>query len=305
MYDVVIVGAGPTGLAAGTHSALFGLHTLVLEASEKTGGIAIRAQDVDNYPGFPQKISGMELMEKMTCQAERLGVDIHTSEEVVDLSLYGKDKVIETIRGVYSSKALILAAGCGMKGLGMKGETWLGGGVAYCLECGEPFFKGKDVVIVGGASESVLEALHLTKIAANVRMVSHANMITIDEQMKKRLETEGVQLIEGFVGEAIDGKPPLKQLILRHLKDSTTSKIETNIVFVVGGTKPFVSVLRNAGIATHRLGCVIVDEFGRTNIEGVFAAGGCASTVKDIIPACVGDGTMVATCACLHVKYGR
>ncbi|HID91182.1 TPA: hypothetical protein EYP44_04400, partial [Candidatus Bathyarchaeota archaeon] len=249
------------------------------------------------------KISGLELMERMTRQAEMVGADIHTSEEVVGLSLHGEDKVVRTARGVYSSKALILATGCGMKGLGIKGETWLGDGVAYCSECGVPFFKGRDVIVVGAANEAVAEALHLTRIAASVRLVNHADTITVDEQMKERLEAGGVQLIEGFVGEAIEGKPPLKRLVLRHSKSSTTRKMEANIVFVVGGMKPFVSVLRNAGIATHRLGCAVVDGFGRTNIEGVFAAGSCASTAKDIIPACVGDGTMVATCARLYVKY--
>jgi thioredoxin reductase len=92
--------------------------------------------------------------------------------------------------------------------------------------------------------------------------------------------------------------------VLRHVNGSADKTLKADIVFVVGGVKPFVSVLRNAGIITHRQGCVIVDDLGRTNVEGVFAAGGCASTVKDIIPACVGDGAAVATCARLYLAYG-
>ena len=301
-YDVVVVGAGPAGLAAGLHLALFGFHTLVLDAGEKAGGMALRARGLENYPGF-RKISGQRLMARMALQAEKAGVELHTSEEVVDFSLDGAEKVVKTRRGTYSGRALILATGDGMKGVGMKWETWIGGGVAYCAECGAPFFKGKDVVVVGGCPEAVDEALRLTKTAGSVRLVNHANTIAVSEQTKRRLKKEGVHLIEDFVGEEIKGKPPDKRLVLRSLKDSKTKQLRTNIVFALGGVKPFVSVLWKAGIKTHRLGCVVVDEFGRTNVKGVFAAGGCASTVKDTIPACVGDGTNVATCVRLFLKY--
>jgi len=243
-------------------------------------------------------------MERIVLQAEKAGVELRTSEEVVGLSLGGDEKIVKTKRGTYSGRALILATGDGMKGLGMKWETWIGGGVAYCAECAAPFFKGKDVVVVGGCREAVDEVLCLTKIAGSVRLVNHANTIAVSELMKRRLKGEGVRLIEDFVGKEIKGKPPFKRLVLRRLKDSATKELRTNIVFVVGGVKPFVSVLRKAGIRTHRLGCVLVDEFGRTSVRGVFAAGGCASTVKDIIPACVGDGTNVATCVRLFLKYG-
>ena len=302
MYDVIILGAGPAGLAAGIHSAQFGLRTLILEANEKAGGIAVRARNVTNYPGFI-RISGLRLMERTTRQAEKVGVEILSSEEVVGLSLQRKEKVVETRRGTYSCKALILATGDGMKGLGMKWETWIGSGVAYCAQCSTSFFKGNDIIIASSVTEAIEEALYLTKIAKRVRLVNHANMIPIDEQTRKQLEKEDVQLVEDFVGERIQGRPPNKRLMLRHVNGSKTKQLKTNIVFVVGGVKPFVSVLRKAGINTHKLGCVIVDEFGRTNIEGVFAAGGCASTVKDIIPACIGDGTHVATCVRLYLKY--
>jgi len=258
---------------------------------------------LENYPGFPEKISGKELMERMTRQAINSGVELRTSEEVIDLSLRERDKVVKTNCGVYSAKALILASGSGMKGLGMKWETWFGGGVAYCTECGEQFFKGKDVIVVGSVKNAVEETLRLTKISANVRLINHANKILISEQTRKQLEHKGIQVVEGFVGEEINGSPPSKTLILRSLKDGTIKRLETNIVFVVASVKPFVSVLRKAGIKTHRLGCVMVDEFGRTNIEGVFAAGGCASTIKDLVPPCIGDGATIAIQARLYVSY--
>jgi thioredoxin reductase (NADPH) len=304
MYDIIIVGGGPAGLAAAIHSSVFGLRTLLLEGDKTVGGIATRARGVVNYPGFRSKISGLNLMEKMMHQAEKNGAEIHTSEEAANLSLHGKEKIAETKRGTHECKALVLATGDGMKGIGMKWETWLGGGVAYCAECGAPFLKRKEIIVVGNVKDAVDEALRLTKLARNVRLVNHANTININGQMKKQLEKRRVILIEDFVGKDIKGTPPSKQLVLRHINGTTDETLKADIVFVVGGVKPFVSVMRNAGIKTHRQGCVIVDDLGRTNVKGVFAAGGCASTVKDIIPACVGDGAAVATCARLYLAYG-
>ena len=304
MHDIIIVGGGPAGLAAAIHSSVFGLHTLLLEEDKTAGGIATRASGISNYPGFRNKISGLKLMEKMVYQAEKDGAELHTSEEVVNLSLKGKEKVVETAQGTYECKALILATGDEMKGIGMKWETWLGAGVAYCAECSAPFLKGKDIIVVGNVKDAFEEALQLATIAKNVRLVNHANMIDIDEQMKEQLEKRKVSLIEGFMGKEIKGKPPSKQLVLRHVSSSAKKTLRADIIFVVGGVKPFVSVLRNAGLKTHRQGCVIVDDLGRTNLKGVFATGGCASTVKDLIPACVGDGATVATCARLYLAYG-
>ena len=304
VYDVIILGAGPAGLAAGIHSALFGLKTLVLDANEKAGGLAVRARGVENYPGFIGKVSGLKLMEKMARQAAKAGVELRTSEEATGLSLKGKEKVVKTRKNTFCSKILILATGDAMKGLGMKWETWIGGGVTYCAQCAEPFLEDKDIVVVGNVKDAVEEALRLTKVASSVRLVNHENSIVFDKQMRKQLDNEGVRLIEDFGGVEIKGKPPLKRLLLRCLNNTSTKTLKTNIIFVVAGVKPFVSVLRKAGVATHRQGCVIVDEFGRTSIKEVFATGGCASTVKDIIPTCVGDGAKVATYVYLYLKYG-
>jgi thioredoxin reductase (NADPH) len=304
MYDVVIIGGGPAGLAAAIHSAVFGLRTLVLEAGELAGGMAIRARGLNNYPGF-RRISGARLMEKMVLQAESSGAELRTSEEVISLSLRGKHKVVETRLGKSRCEALILATGDGMKGVGMRWETWIGGGVAYCAECGAPFFKGREILVVGSVNDAVDEALHLAKVAKSVSLVNHANMIDVDGQARRRLKEEHVNVIEGFLGKEVKGKPPFKQLVLRRVNGSATRTLRADMVFVVGGVKPFVSVLRKAGLKTHRQGCIVVDELGRTSIRGVFAAGGCASTLKDIIPACVGDGTAVATGARLYLAYER
>ena len=302
-YDVIIVGSGPAGLAAAIHCGNFGLRAIVLEAQDRAGGVAVKARGLENYPGF-QKIHGLRLMEKIVRQAEKNGVELHTSEQVTNFSSGRKDRVVETRRSMYQCKALILATGDGMKSLGMKWETWLGGGVAYCAECSAPFLKGNDIVVVGNVKDALDEALRLASIAKKVTLVNNGNAIDVDGQTRKQLEKSEVSLIEGFEGKEIKGAPPSKQLVMRRLNGSGTKTLTTNMVFVVAGVKPFVSVLRNAGIKTHRQGCIIADEFGRTNIEGVFAAGGCRSTVGDLVPGCVGDGVTVATCARLYLAYG-
>lgn len=301
MYDVIIVGAGPTGLAAGIYSAFFGLRTLILESNKEAGGRVLEARSIINYPGFPEKVSGRELANKMARQAEGAGAELRTSEEVINLSCK-KRKCVETNRDVYYSKALVFATGAGMKGLGLQGETWIGDGVSYCCECNEPLIKDMDVIVIGNTERAVDEAIYLSKIATHVRLVNHANLIAMGTKVKEKLQRNEVELIEDFVGEAVKSEPPHKQIKLRHLRNSALRKLTANILLVVSPVVPFVSVLRKVEIATHRSGCVNVDEFGRTNIEGVFAAGSCASTMKDIIPSCVGDGTTVAACTCLYVK---
>jgi len=301
MYDIIIIGSGPAGLAAGIYSSLYGLRTLILESKKEAGGRTLKARSIINYPGFPEKIKGRELVNKMMQQAEEAGAEIHTSEEVVNFS-GGKSKRVETKKATYYSKALILATGAGMTGLGLKDETWIGDGISYCFECGESLMKEKDVIVIGNTQRAIDESVYLSKIAQHVRLVNHANLITLEKKMKEKLHKNKVELIEDFVGEAIKGETPQKQLVLRHSKNSSVRKLTANIVLVVSPTVPFVLVLRKVGIAMHRAGCIVVDGFGRTNIEGIFAAGSCASMLKDIIPSCVGDGTTVAACACLYAR---
>jgi thioredoxin reductase (NADPH) len=301
MYDVIVVGAGPAGLAASIYCANSGLQTLILESNREAGGRMLRAQSIINYPGFPEKVTGRELAKRMIHQAEKAGTEVKTSEEVINLSCK-EDKIVVTEKDAYYFRALILATGAGMTGLGMHDETWIGDGVGYCLECSGPMIKETNVIVIGNTQRAIDEAIYLSKIAKHVKLVNHANSITIEPKVEEKLEKNRIELIRDFVGETVKGEPPHKQLVLRHLRNSKPRKLTANFILVVSPVVPFVSVLRKAGIATHRAGCITANEFGRTNIEGIYAAGSCASTMKDIIPSCVGDGTTVAACACLYVK---
>lgn len=301
MYDVIIAGAGPAGLAAGIYCANSGLRTLILESKKDVGGRMRRARSIINYPGFPEEITGRELAKSMTRQAGKAGAEIITAEEILDLSCK-ENKFVVTKKNTYNFRALILTTGAGMKGLGIQNETWIGDGVSYCLECSSPLIKEKDVIVIGSTQRTIDEAISVAKIANSVKLVNNANSIVVEQKVREKLERNGIELIEDFVGESIKGEPPGKQMVLRHLKNSKRRKLTANLILVVSPTVPFVSVLRKAGIKTHRAGCIVVDEFGRTNIEGIYAAGSCASTLKDIIPSCVGDGTTIAAYVCLYLK---
>jgi thioredoxin reductase len=192
-----------------------------------------------------------------------------------------------------------------MKGLNIPGETWMGDGVIYCAECSEHPLDGKDVIVVGGVEETIEEVLHLVEVASKVYFVNHKNAISISDQVIGKLKRKGIYLIQGFIVNKIEGKPPLKQVVLRSLDSPTSKTLEADAVMIVGGVKPFVEVLRRAGLRTHRLSCIITDKFGRTNVNGVFAAGSCTCMAKDIISVCVGDGIKSATAARLYLDYGR
>jgi thioredoxin reductase (NADPH) len=300
LFDIVVVGAGPAGLAAGYYCAFFGLETLILESGKQAGGRMLKARKIGNYLGFPEKITGTELAGRMTTQTKNAGAQLQTSERVVNISRK-REVCIETGRDVYYSKALILATGAGMNGLGLEGETWVGDGISYCSQCNARIMEGMNIVVIGNTERAVDEAICLSKANNDVKLVNHSDVISIGTKATDDLRKNKVELVEGFAGRIIKGKPPKMQLILESMRNSETKKLEANLLCVVSPSTPFVFALQRAGIATHQAGCVVVDQFGRTNTRGIFAAGSCASIAKDIIPSCIGDGTAVAAYTCLYI----
>ena len=292
-YDVVIVGAGPSGLSSGIQLAEFGFRVLALEAASEPGGVVRRIECIDYYPGFPDGVPSSEFVERMVSHAKKEGLIIHTNEEVTGLSLRGKDKLVETTKSKYSSKAIIIASGSPK----IQEEGWFGAGVFYCIECCKDFLRGRDLILIGSTSEAIHESLNLIDLPSHVTLVNQANSILLTQEDRARLSQKGVNLIEGHVAVRIEGKPLQKLVTLRRVGDNEESTIKADGVVVIGKLKPIVKILREEGVKTHRQGCVIVDKHGRTNINGVFAAGPCTSVCKIGVPLCVGEGTNVAAAA--------
>ncbi|HMK64503.1 MAG TPA: FAD-dependent oxidoreductase, partial [Thermodesulfobacteriota bacterium] len=170
IYDLIIIGGGPAGLTAGLYAQRGKLKTLLIEKLIP-GGQILTTDWVDNYPGFPEGVSGFDLVEKMRSQTERFELPI-VSDEISSLSVKGHDKVIAGTQNTYTAKSVIIASGAVHKKLGVPGEALLGGkGVSYCATCDGPFFRDQEVAVVGGGDTAVQEAIFLTRFTKKVYLI--------------------------------------------------------------------------------------------------------------------------------------
>ena len=188
--DVIIIGAGSAGLAAGIYTVRSGLKTLILD-EKLAGGTISDAPTVVNYPGFAE-ISGGELAEKMTNHAKKLGATIHDIEPVVSMDLAGETKKVTTSRATYEAKAVIISQGSHYKEIGAKGEKeFRGRGVSYCGVCDGPFFKGKKVVVVGGGNSACITTLYLSGLAAQVTVIHRRQAFRAEETLVSDIASKG------------------------------------------------------------------------------------------------------------------
>jgi thioredoxin reductase (NADPH) len=292
VYDLMIIGSGPAGLSVGINAARSGLKTLMLE-TEEFGGKAAGTSLYENYPGFPEGIIATELVERMQKQASKFGAEIKYLEEVIDLDLRQELKKVTTSKTVYESIALVIATGTQRRKLNVPGETkFIGKGVSYCRICDGPFFKGLKVAVVGSTKDAITDASLLSEMAREVFLITQGEEITVPKQlMKKLLKKANVKIIRGrvvailgeHVTKAIKVKPENKQEL----------QLQVNGVFVSLGKAPATGIVEKAGVEVDERGCVKVDRWQRTNIEGVFAAGDCTCGGMQVVTA-VGEGAMAS-----------
>jgi thioredoxin reductase (NADPH) len=302
-YDVIIVGAGPAGLTAGIYGLRRGLKILILEGKLPGGRIA-EAHLVENYPGFPDGISGYALATKMVAQLEQMGGTI-TNEEVVSLSLKGEVKTVSTRRKPYTAKAVILAMGVQRRRLRIPGEKeLLGKGVSYCATCDGPLFRGRRVVVVGSGDEALEEALFLSDVTSKVFLVSNDLKLNAAEYLIKRLEEkDNTQILSHHQVEAIEGQQLVESISVKDLTQTEIAKLPCNGVFIAVGYVPLTEIVGKAGVEVDQRGWIRVNREQQTNIDGVFAAGDCTGRGMQVATA-VGEGTMAALSASRLVKRG-
>jgi thioredoxin reductase (NADPH) len=293
-YDVIIIGAGPAGLTAGIYALRSGLSTLILE-SKFPGGRIIEAHQVENYPGFPEALSGYELVTRMITQLEKFGGQITVNEEVLALSLADDVKQVTTRQHQYTAHAVIIAFGVKRKKLFIPGEKeYLGKGVSYCATCDGPFFKEKPVAVIGSGYEAVEEALYLTNLAEHVYLVPNSETWSAPTALLNRLEQEPkTQIFTGYKIQAIIGNSIVRSIIIEAFTDATQQTLPVAGVFVAVGVVPTTAILQQAGITISPHGWIHVDRTQQTNLEGVFAAGDCTGWGFQVATA-VGEGTMAA-----------
>jgi thioredoxin reductase (NADPH) len=302
MYDLIIVGGGPGGLAAGVYAVRFGLNTLVLERSEISGQIAL-ADVVENYPGFPA-ISGLELREKYKSHAQEAGVETKITE-VISVRSEGEKKIVSTDSGNLESKAVIVATGANPKHLNVPGEKeFISKGVSYCAICDGPFFRNKTVVVVGGGNSAITDALLLSKIARKVYLLHRKNWLRAVKILQDRaFATPNLEFIfNACILEILGSSGEIRRvekIIYKDLKSGEQHELATDGVFIYVGIHPNTEII---DVEKDEEGFIRTDRFLETSKKGIYAAGDCRDTPMWQLVAAVRDGALAATAANEYIE---
>ncbi|MCF6245857.1 MAG: thioredoxin-disulfide reductase [Desulfobacula sp.] len=296
-YDLVIIGAGPAGLTAGIYAARARMNVLLLEKAVP-GGQVLVTDWVENYPGFPEGISGYDLAEKMRVQAVDLGLKIDTSEvHSLNISKDSKEIVLKD-KSIFT-KALIITSGASPNTLHVGEDKFVGKGVSYCGTCDGPFFKEKTVVAVGGGDTAVQEALFLTKFAKKVYLVHRRDELRATKILQERaLGNDKIEPVWDSIVTGLDGFFGLEGVKVKNVKTNEEKTIKADGCFIWIGILPNTSFL-NDSVKTDEYGFICVDETMQTSVSGVYAAGDVRDTPLRQIATAVGDAA-IATLSAEH-----
>jgi thioredoxin reductase (NADPH) len=292
-YEVIIIGGGPAGLTAAIYTSRARLSSLLIERGI-IGGQAVNAERLDNYPGFPQGISGPELSELMHQQATKYGLETVVAE-VTGMKSQGKQKLVETTGDSFSAGAVIIAGGCHRQKIGVPGEDeFTGKGVSYCATCDGAFFRDLPVVVVGGGNAAVTEALHLTKFASKITVIHRRDQLRATPVVQEKAFAEPkIEFRWDSVVERIEGEDLVKRIRLRNVKTGAKSTLEIAGVFVSIGFLPNTEYLKGF-LPLDKTGAIVTNINMETEVAGVFAAGDIRlSSPRQVIIAC-GDGATAA-----------
>lgn len=307
MYDVVIIGAGPAGLAAGLYASRSRLKTLILEKGGIGGQIAI-TDEVANYPGAPQHSTGPSLVGRMYEQAKDFGAIIE-KDTVVDVELNGSIKKIICQNNTYETKSVIVATGGKPRLIGCPGEVELTGkGVSYCATCDADFFTDLEVFVIGGGDSAIEEAMYLTKFASKVTIVHRRNELRAAKSIQeKAFANPKMAFIWDSVVEEIKGDGMVESIVFKNVKTGELTEYNAKEEDGTFGVFPFVgfvpvSALYKDKIEMDKSGYIITDDNMKTNIKGVFAAGDIrVKSLRQVVTAAA-DGAIAAVMAEKYIE---
>jgi len=271
-FDVIIIGAGPSGYTAGIYCSRAGYETLILSGI-LPGGQLVNTTEVENYPGFENGIMGPDLMIDMRKQSQRMGTVI-IDDEAVDVDFRRSPFKVLTASEEYEGRAVIIATGANPRKMGLAGEqTFAGKGVSYCATCDGPFFRNQEIVVVGGGDSAIEEATFLTKFATTVHIIHRRNELRASKVMQERaLNNKKIRIHWDSIVTDIKGDQKMQQVILKNLKTQEETIIDAGGLFVAIGHEPNTKLFKGQ-IDLDDEGYVILKDKTHTNIEGVFAAG--------------------------------
>ena len=306
MYDLIIIGSGPAGLAAAIYAQRAKLNTLVIERAMVSGGQVLNTYEVDNYPGLPG-IGGYELGMKFREHADKLGA-LFAEDEVVRVEDEGAGKVKRVVgeKDTYEAKSLILATGAHHRLLEVPGEKELSGaGVSYCATCDGAFFRNKVTAVVGGGDTALTDALVLANYAETVSLIHRRAQFRGSPLLQRRVrENPKIQLRLDRRVQSLSGEKKLDGLTLTRTDDGSQEELACDGLFVAVGIQPRTGFLQ---------GVLDLDEQGRirthrdlsTSVPGIYAAGDCRDTLLRQVVTAAADGALAATMAAERLLAGN
>ena len=302
-YEVIIIGGGPAGLTAGLYTSRAGLKSLLVERGI-FGGQIVNATLIENYPGFPQGISGMELGSLMHQQAVKYGLEVVTAE--VTGIAQGQPYSVSTTDGGFETPAIIIAAGSEYRKLGVAGEERLSGhGVSYCATCDGFLFRDREVAVVGGGDTAITDALELTRHAKKVYVIHRRDQLRAGKVLQQRAFAESkLEFIWSTVVEEVLGDKVLEELKLRNVKTLQLSTLNVAGVFVAVGLMPNSQMFFKI-LDLDDVGYIVTDETMATSSPGIFAAGDIRRNSPRQVSAAVGDGATAAMSAFKYIQEQR
>ncbi|NOZ05970.1 MAG: thioredoxin-disulfide reductase [Chloroflexi bacterium] len=291
--NVVIIGSGPAGLTAAIYTARAQLEPLLITGQEIGGQVSITSE-VENYPGFPEGLTGPDLVQNFQQQAERFGTRLEI-DEVTEVDFQQEPFQLTTHGGQFRAKSVIIATGASPRRLGVPGESELTGkGVSYCATCDGFFFRDKELVVVGGGDSALEEALFLTRFASRVRVVHRRDQLRAGQALQRRARNnEKISFVWDSVVTDIQGKDAVEAIRLRNVQTGDESDLKTDGVFIYIGHIPN-SALFKGQLDMDDQGYLIANRRNHTSVPGVFAAGEIADPIFRQVVTSAGEGCKAA-----------
>ncbi len=294
-YDVIIIGAGPAGMAAAIYTARASLSTLVVDQTS-AGGQVKTTHQVANYPGFVEPVPGYELAGNMRKQAEKYGALFELAAEVTDLDLQSPQKQVTVDGEIYTTPNIILATGSSPRFLNLPGEReFMGGGISYCATCDGEFYTGKDIVVVGGGNSAMEESLLLLQFVKSITFIHQfdhlqAEKVTAD----KVLSNPKVSVLWSHEPRQFEKKGHQMLITAENLKTQAHITLARDGVFIFVGMVANTAFLKDTGVELSPYGYIVANEKMETNLKGVYAVGDVRVKKYRQITTAVGDGTIAA-----------
>jgi thioredoxin reductase (NADPH) len=301
IYDIIIIGAGPAGLAAAIYAGRARLSTLLIE-KDAVGGQIVITSEIENYPGGVEHETGPSLVNRMLSQAEHFGAE-RVSDTVTDVDLNSATKIVKGQKGEYHGNTVIIATGALPRPIGCPGERELiGKGVSYCATCDANFFEDFEVYVVGGGDSAVEEAIYLTKFARKVTIIHRRNELRAAKSIQERaFANPKIEYMWDSVVEELKGDGILTSMVVKNVKTGELREIEADEEDGTFGVFVFVGLLPNSAIFSNKInmdgGYIPTDDEMRTNIPGVFAAGDIRVKLLRQVVTAAADGAIAAVAA--------